>query len=150
MEDLEGIVKIKLINENGHIPVRATSESAGFDIYSSEDTVIESGEYKAVSTGFSMEMKSGMEAQIRPRSGLAAKHGITVLNSPGTIDSDYRGEVKILLINHSRECFNIKKGERIAQMIFSKVIDVNIIQSENLNSSVRGEGGFGSTGIHKL
>ena len=93
-------------------------------------------------------MQKGMEAQIRPRSGLAVKHGLTVLNAPGTIDADYRGEIKVALINHSNEDFLIKKGMRIAQMVFSSIIDVNLILSDQLSVTERNAGGFGSTGLN--
>ncbi|HBD94434.1 MAG: deoxyuridine 5'-triphosphate nucleotidohydrolase [Spirochaetes bacterium GWF1_31_7] len=150
METLNSDVKIKLLDINAHIPVKASIEAAGYDIYSGENTILEPGEYKAISTGFSLEMHSGMEAQVRPRSGLALKHGVTVLNSPGTIDSDYRGEVKIILINHSKNPFEIKIGERIAQLVFSKIMNICLIQTNSLAQTKRGDGGFGSTGIHTI
>ncbi len=142
--DISLLVK-KLCN-NAYLPEKATNGSAGYDLRSIDDTVINPGEYKAISTGIAIEMPLDIEAQIRPRSGLAFKHGITVLNSPGTIDSDYRGEIKIALINHSNETFNITSGMKIAQMIFSKVISVSISTRDELTQSDRGEGGFGSTG----
>jgi dUTP pyrophosphatase len=141
------MVKIKLLNSNGKIPEKATEHAAGFDLFSAEDITIESGKYKLISTAFSMEMENGFEAQVRPRSGLAIKHGITVLNAPGTIDSDYRGEVKVALINHSQTNFKIEKGMRIAQMIFSKIENITFIETEELSDTSRGTGGFGSTGL---
>jgi len=141
-------VKIKLLNSDARIPVKSTEHSAGFDVFSCENIIIKSKEFKLISTGFSIEMPFDMEAQVRPRSGLAIKNGITVLNSPGTIDADYRGEVKIILINHSENDFNIKIGDRLAQMVFSKVINIKFEESDELGESIRGAGGFGSTGVN--
>lgn len=128
------------------LPRKATPGSAGYDICSSQDIMLLPGDFTKVSTGIKLSLPSNCEVQIRPRSGLAFKHGITVLNSPGTIDSDYRGEVCILLINHGKEPFHIEIGMRIAQMIFSKVIPIRFNLKESLNESDRGTGGFGSTG----
>jgi len=100
-----------------------------------------------IPTGFAMALPAGYEAQIRPRSGLAYKHGVTCLNTPGTIDADYRGEVKVLLINHGQDAFTITRGERIAQMIISPITQPNFLQVEDLDETLRGEGGFGSTGV---
>lgn len=141
------IVKVKLLNSDALFPQRATKHSAGFDICSTEEILLKKHEYALISTGLSLEMKEGTEAQVRPRSGLAVRHGITVLNSPGTIDSDYRGEVKVALINHSNEDFLIEKGMRIAQLIFSQVLDVSLEAAEELSDTARGKGGFGSTGM---
>lgn len=140
-------VKVKLLNSEARVPEKATTHSAGFDICSAEELLLKKHEYALISTGISLEMNAGMEAQVRPRSGLAVKHGITVLNSPGTIDSDYRGEVKVALINHSNEDFLIEKGMRIAQLIFSQVLAVRLEAAENLTETARGQGGFGSTGL---
>lgn len=150
MEFLNDIcnVKIKLISPNAKLPVRSTEESAGFDLFSTEKVILKSREFKAISTGIILEMPINMEAQVRPRSGLAFRHGVTVLNSPGTIDSDYRGEVKVILINHSDRDFEINIGDRVAQMVFSKVIKVDFVETTELSESQRGEGGFGSTGIN--
>jgi dUTP pyrophosphatase len=139
-------LKIKKLNSEAVIPAYQTKEAAGFDLHSIEDVVINPGERKLIGTGLAFEIEFGYEVQIRPRSGLAFKHGITVLNSPGTIDSDYRGEIKVLLINHSNSPFEIKKGERIAQAVVAPVIQAEIIEVEELSSTDRGEGGFGSTG----
>jgi dUTP pyrophosphatase len=139
-------LKIKKLNSEAVIPAYQTKEAAGFDLHSIEDAVINPGERKLIGTGLAFEIEFGYEVQIRPRSGLAFKHGITVLNSPGTIDSDYRGEIKVLLINHSNSPFEIKKGERIAQAVVAPVIQAEIIEVEELSSTDRGEGGFGSTG----
>jgi dUTP pyrophosphatase len=141
-------IRIKLLNTEAKLPLKATEHSSGFDLVSCEDITINKHSYGMVSTGISIELDPGMEAQVRPRSGLAIKHGITVLNSPGTIDADYRGEVKVLLINHSDQDFLISKGMRIAQMVFAVVTDVQLEESSDISDTVRGAGGFGSTGIH--
>ena len=139
-------LKIKKLNPKAIIPAYQTKGAAGFDLHSIEDVILKPGERKLIGTGLAFEIEYGYEVQIRPRSGLAFKHGITVLNSPGTIDSDYRGEIKVLLINHSNEEFEIKKGDRIAQAIVAPVIQAEIIEVEELSETKRGEGGFGSTG----
>ena len=139
-------LKIKKLNPEAIIPAYQTKEAAGFDLHSIENVVLKPGERKLIGTGLAFEIEYGYEVQIRPRSGLAFKHGITVLNSPGTIDSDYRGEIKVLLINHSDEEFEIKKGDRIAQAVVAPVIQAEIVEVEELSSTERGEGGFGSTG----
>ena len=143
------MIDINIINESTNAtPVLATAGSAGVDIraYLNEKIILNPLERKLIPTGLKVEIPLGYEIQIRPRSGLAYKHGITVLNSPGTIDSDYRGEIGVLLINLSNEAFEIKNGERIAQMILAKHEVPNFIQLKELSSSARGEGGFGSTG----
>ncbi|MCA0754087.1 dUTP diphosphatase [Paenibacillus sp. N4] len=136
-------------NEDIAIPRKMSEWAAGFDLQAavSEPVVLQPGERKLIPTGFAMAMPGELEAQIRPRSGLAYKHGITCLNSPGTIDADYRGEVKVLLINLGQEPFTIIRGERIAQMLFQIVPAVSIIESEDLPETVRGAGGFGHTGV---
>ncbi|MDD2678773.1 MAG: dUTP diphosphatase [Candidatus Nanoarchaeia archaeon] len=139
-------LKIKKLDENAIIPKYKTPESAGMDLSSTIDETIDSMEIKLIPTGLSIEMEKGYEAQVRPRSGIALK-GITVVNSPGTIDSDYRGEIKIILMNLGKEEFKIVKGDRIAQLIISKVEQAMIEESGELNSTERGDGGFGSTGI---
>ena len=139
-------LKLKKLSPLALIPQYQTSQSAGFDLHSIEDIVLLPGERKLISTGLSFEIPQGYEIQIRPRSGLAYKHGISVLNSPGTIDSDYRGEIKVLLINYSDEEFEIKLGDRIAQAIIQKVIQAQFIEVDSLNNTERGDGGFGSTG----
>jgi len=122
--------------------------AAGFDLHAavSESVVLAPGERALIPSGFAMAMPRELEAQIRPRSGLAYKHGITCLNSPGTIDADYRGEVKVLLINLGQEPFTIERGERIAQMVFQRVPQVSLEEVEELSDTSRGEGGFGHTG----
>ncbi len=111
-----------------------------------KDIEIASGKTALIPTGLFFELPQDMEAQIRPRSGLAFKHGITVLNSPGTIDSDYRGEIKVLLINHSDTPFTIQNGERIAQVIFAKVTQISWVETQNISQTERGAGGYGHTG----
>jgi len=122
--------------------------AAGFDLHAAvpEPVVLAPGERALIPSGFAMAMPRELEAQIRPRSGLAYKHGITCLNSPGTIDADYRGEVKVLLINLGQEPFTIVRGERIAQMVFQRVPQVSLEEVEELSDTSRGEGGFGHTG----
>jgi dUTP pyrophosphatase len=122
--------------------------AAGFDLHAavSETLVLEPGQRALVPTGFAMAMPKELEAQVRPRSGLAYKHGITCLNSPGTIDADYRGEVKVLLINLGSEPFAVKRGERIAQIVFQRLPQVSLTEVDELPETVRGEGGFGHTG----
>jgi dUTP pyrophosphatase len=137
---------VKKLSELAQIPQYQTAESAGFDLHSVEDVVLEAGERKLIGTGLSFEIPKGYEIQIRPRSGLAYKYGISVLNSPGTIDSDYRGEIKVLLINHSDTSFEIKVGDRIAQGVIQEVIQSSFEEVENLSETERGSGGFGSTG----
>ena len=131
------------------LPTYATAQSAGVDLMAaiSEPFHIEPFERKLIPTGFSLALPQGYEAQIRPRSGLALKHGLSVLNSPGTIDSDFRGEVKIALINLGKKDFEIKTGERIAQIIVSKIEQLEIEEVQSLSQTDRGEGGFGSTGL---
>jgi len=130
------------------LPHYATEKSAGMDLRAalSEPITIKSGEVKIIPAGIAIALPNGMEAQIRPRSGLAAKSGITVLNSPGTIDADYRGEIKVILINHSNEDFTITRGMRIAQMVIVKYEHITLQKVDSLDNTERGEGGFGSTG----
>lgn len=136
-------------NEDIAVPRKMSEWAAGFDLQAAvaEPLTLEPGERALVPTGFAMAMPKELEAQIRPRSGLAFKHGITCLNSPGTIDADYRGEVKVLLINHGAEPFTITRGERIAQMVFQEVPSVAIEEASELPDTVRGAGGFGHTGV---
>ncbi|MFC3250591.1 dUTP diphosphatase [Paenibacillus sepulcri] len=136
-------------NEELVLPRRMSELAAGFDLQAAVDepVTLAPGERKLIPTGFSMAMPAELEAQIRPRSGLAYKHGITCLNSPGTIDADYRGEVKVLLVNLGEEPFVIERGERIAQMLFQIVPAIKITEAEELPDTVRGAGGFGHTGV---
>lgn len=141
-------VKIKLLDPCAALPKYATEGSSGMDLYAcvKEPVRIEPLERVVVPTGLSIEIPEGFEAQVRPRSGLAAKYGITILNSPGTVDSDYRGELKVILVNLSKEPYIITPGERIAQLVFVKVEKVEWEVVESLSESKRGGGGFGSTG----
>jgi dUTP pyrophosphatase len=143
-------MNIKIINKSAHpLPAYETSASAGMDLRAdlTETIILAPMERKLIPTGLFMELPIGFEAQIRPRSGLALKHGISILNSPGTIDADYRGEIKILLINFSDANFEIGNGDRIAQMIIAKHEQVNWEEVEILTDTVRGAGGYGHTGL---
>lgn len=144
------MIKIKVINE-GHqpLPAYATPQSAGLDLRANIDSsiVLQPLERRLVPTGLCIALPEGFEAQIRPRSGLALKHGITVLNSPGTIDADYRGEVMVLLINFSNEPFTVNDGERIAQMVVARHEQVEMEVVKTLDETERGTGGYGHTGV---
>ena len=143
-------MNIKIINtSNNDLPAYETAHAAGMDLraFLSESIVLKANTRAIIPTGLFMEIPVGFEAQVRPRSGLAYKNGITVLNSPGTIDADYRGEVGVILINLSNENFAINNGERIAQLVFAKVEQAEWLEVEILSDTHRGEGGFGSTGV---
>ncbi|MGB5205994.1 dUTP diphosphatase [Eudoraea sp.] len=143
-------MKIKIINKSDHaIPEYETPASAGMDLRAniSESITLQPLERAVVKTGLFLEIPVGYEAQVRPRSGLAAKKGITVLNAPGTVDADYRGEIGVILVNLSKEEFTIVNGERIAQLVISSHERAEWIETEILTETTRGEGGFGSTGI---
>ncbi|MCL1942937.1 MAG: dUTP diphosphatase [Candidatus Azobacteroides sp.] len=142
-------MNVKIINKSKHpLPSYSTNLSAGMDLRANLDeaVVLKPLERKLIPTGLFIELPEGYEAQIRPRSGLAVKHGIGVLNSPGTIDADYRGEICVILINLSNDAFEIKDGERICQMIVAAHETVNWIEADMLNETDRGKGGFGHTG----
>lgn len=142
---------IRIINKGRHpLPSYATSHSAGMDLRANleKPVILEPGQRVLIPTGLFLELPEGTEAQVRPRSGLAFKHGITVLNSPGTIDADYRGEVGVLLINHGHEAFEVKDGERIAQLVIARYERANLLEVTDLASSARGAGGFGHTGTN--
>ena len=145
------ILKIKKLENFRELtlPKYETAGSAGMDLTASidEDIIIKSGEIKLIKTGIAIALEKGFEAQIRPRSGLALKNGITVLNTPGTIDSDYRGEICVILINHSKLDFVVSRGMRIAQMIIAKYEQAKINEVVNLDDTARGTSGFGSTGV---
>ena len=128
------------------LPVYATSGAAGMDVVSAEDVTIAPGARHAVATGLAMAIPPGFEIQVRPRSGLALKHGITVPNTPGTIDSDYRGELKVILINLGSEPFEIRRGDRVAQLVLAPVVQAGWVEVDELDDTARGAGGFGSTG----
>jgi len=141
-------IKIKKIKESAILPHYAHKGDAGVDIYSIENYVLRPGQRILVSTGLSMAIPKGYEGQIRPKSGLALKHGITTCNSPGTIDSGYRGEIRVIVINHGSEEFKIEKETKIAQMIFNKVEEAEFEEVEELENTRRGNEGFGSTGLN--
>jgi dUTP pyrophosphatase len=132
--------------EGLELPAYETEHAAGMDLRAAEAAILPPGGRALVATGFAIALPHGFEAQVRPRSGLAAKHGVTVLNAPGTIDADYRGEIKVILINHGAEAFAIKRGDRIAQMIVAPVTQIKLSEQASLSDTARGAGGFGSTG----
>ena len=144
-------MNVRIVNKSSNdLPGYQTEYSAGMDLRANtdEDIIIKPLERVMVPTGLFIELPESYEAQIRPRSGLAAKHGITVLNSPGTIDADYRGEIKVILVNLSNDEFTLKPGERICQMIVAKHETVGWVETDSLTETVRGEGGFGHTGVN--
>ena len=149
MIDVDGGDRIPVIKFSGPQPRYQTIGSAGADVSSSEDAVIPAGGWTIVSTGLFLEVPRGYECQVRSRSGLAAREGVFVLNSPGTIDSDYRGELKVILANMGKSDFLVNKGDRIAQLVFTSVPPVIFHENkrESFSSTTRGSGGFGSTGI---
>ncbi len=130
-----------------NLPARATAGAAGADLVAAEEATIAPGSVHAVATGIALAIPEGYEGQVRPRSGLALKHGVTVLNAPGTIDADYRGEVKVILINHGSVPFRIARGDRIAQLVVAPVTATRFERVEALTDTARGTGGFGSTGV---
>ena len=142
-------ILIKKLHSDVNLPAYETSGSSGMDLqaYISEEIILKPGERKLIPTGLSIAIPENLEIQIRPRSGLAYQKGISVVNTPGTIDSDYRGEIKVLLINLGKEDFIIKKFERIAQMVVCPITKVVLSETNDLPDTIRGEGGFGSTGV---
>ena len=143
-------MKVEVVNLSSHeLPKYSTSESAGLDLRAEllSPINLKPGQRSLIPTGLKIALPTGYEAQVRPRSGLAYKHGITVLNSPGTIDADYRGELGVILINHGSESFTIENGERIAQLIIAKFVQIDWDEVLDLSTTSRGEGGFGSTGV---
>ena len=142
-------VQVKIINRSSHaLPRYETSSSAGLDVRSNEkeNIVLQPGERRLIPTGLYLELPEGIECQVRPRSGLALKKGVTVLNAPGTVDADYRGEVGVILINMSQQAVEIEAGERVAQLVFARYEQVNWQEVNILSETERGSGGFGSTG----
>ncbi|MDQ3334700.1 MAG: dUTP diphosphatase [Myxococcota bacterium] len=141
-------VQIKKLRPDAIVPRYMSELAAGLDLAAAIDgpITIEPGDRVAIATGLAMALPPGFEAQVRPRSGLAKKHGITIVNAPGTIDADYRGEVQVLVINHGREPVRIAPGDRIAQMVIAPVVQAQIEEVEELGETARGAGGFGSTG----
>jgi dUTP pyrophosphatase len=129
------------------LPEYATAHAAGLDLVAAADVEIAPMGRAVVPTGVALELPEGFEAQVRPRSGLAARHGVTVLNAPGTIDADYRGEVQVLLVNLGAQPFSVSRGMRIAQLVIAPVVRANLVEAEALDATVRGARGFGSTGI---
>lgn len=140
-------LKIELVHLDAKMPLQARAGDAGMDLFSVVDVVLQPGERALVGTGIKIELPFGYEAQVRPRSGLALKHGVTVLNSPGTVDAGYRGEVGVILINHGTKPFAVEKGMRVAQMVIQQVPEVELVAVESVNDSERGEQGFGSSGL---
>ena len=140
-------LKVKLINEKAILPGYAHPGDAGLDLFSVEKKTIAPGESALIGTGIIIQLPANTEAQVRPRSGLALNHRVTVLNTPGTIDHGYRGEVKVILINHGKAPFVVEQGMKIAQMVIQSVLTVDVMQVDELSETRRGEGGFGSTGL---
>lgn len=150
-EVLAQLTEVRITNKGKHpLPSYATAHSAGMDLRANLEApvVLAPGQRALIPTGLYLELPEGTEAQVRPRSGLAFKHGVTVLNSPGTIDADYRGEVGVLLINHGQEPFTVNDGERVAQLVVATYVRVSLAESADLRASERGAGGFGHTGTH--
>ena len=139
-------VQITCIHDDAVIPKYAHDNDAGVDLYSCEDATLKPGERKLIKTGIKIAVPEGYEAQVRPRSGLAIKHGLSICNTPGTVDAGYRGEICVILINHGQEKFQVEKGMRICQMIFNKVEQAEFEEVDELDQTTRGEGGFGHTG----
>ena len=146
-------VEVRIEKEEGcedlPLPKAASKYASGIDLFSAQQEIIEigPGERKLISTGIKIALPTGYEAQVRPRSGLAYRYGITVLNSPGTIDSDYRGVIKVILINHGKDKYFVNRGDRIAQLVIQKVFQPILVETEELDKTKRGKGGFGHTGL---
>jgi dUTP pyrophosphatase len=139
-------LRVKRVTADAALPLYAHAGDAGLDLHASVDLAIAAGGTASVSTGIAVELPAGTEGQIRPRSGLALKHAVTVLNAPGTIDEGYRGEIAVLLINHGRQAFHVTRGMRIAQLVVQRRCDVTVVEVDALSDTDRGSGGFGSTG----
>lgn len=144
-------IKIALLSDLAQIPEYSTDHSSGMDIKAAvgKPIKIKSGQICLVPTGLALEIPPGYEGQVRPRSGLAIKYGISIVNAPGTIDADYRGEVGVILINLGKKDFTIRPGDRIAQLVISPVVKAKLVKTKSLNNTVRGKGGFGHTGVGK-
>lgn len=140
-------LNVKLIDEKAILPHYAHPGDAGLDLFSIETKEILPGESALISTGIVIELPENTEAQIRPRSGLALKHQVTLLNTPGTIDYGYRGEIKVIMINHGKKAFIVEQGMKIAQMVIKPLLTVDIVRVDQLTETKRGQGGFGSTGL---
>ena len=141
-------IEVQKIKDNAIIPKYAHEGDAGVDLYSTEEYLLKPGERVLVSTGIKVAIPKGYEAQIRPKSGLALKHGISVVNTPGTIDSGYRGEVGVIAVNLGKEEYKIEKGKKVAQMVINKVEEAEFEEVDELDETSRNDGGFGSTGLH--
>lgn len=139
-------VLVKRLKDNATLPTYMTNGSSGLDLYSAEEKIIPPGKWEVISTGIAVEIPYGYEGEVRSRSGIAKDHGIFVLNSPGTIDSDYRGEVKVILMNLGEESFKVNIGDRIAQLVISPVVKAEVLEVEELSNTERNAGGFGHTG----
>jgi dUTP pyrophosphatase len=139
-------IKIKRNASQARMPQQVHKGDAGWDLFSLETQCLKPGERTAIKTGLALELPPGWECQLRPKSGLALHHGITLLNAPATIDQGYRGEIRVIVINHGKKEFCVKAGEKIAQMVFKKVEEVELKETENLTETTRGEKGFGSSG----
>lgn len=139
-------LKVKKLVDHAILPRYAHPGDAGLDLFAAEAVTLAAGASGLVKTGISVQLPEGTEAQVRPRSGLALKHAVTVLNSPGTVDEGYRGEVGVIMINHGRDDFHIEQGMKIAQMLVKPVYTVEVVEASELSDTTRGEGGFGSTG----
>lgn len=140
-------VKILKLHDLAVVPAYKYHGDSGLDLYSIEEQILQPGDVKLIQTGIAIELPEGTEAQIRPRSGLALKNSVTVLNTPGTVDASYRGEIGVILINHGKNPFHVQQGMRIAQMVITPVIKAEIEQVNSLDETTRGSGGFGSTGV---
>ncbi len=146
MADLP-LIRFQRLSPHARLPVQAHPGDAGMDLQAAEALTLAPGARALVKTGLAVEIPPGMEGQVRPRSGLALKHGVTLLNTPGTVDAGYRGEIGVILINHGGEPFVVEPGMRIAQIVFAVVAPVQVAEAGTLGESVRGSGGFGSTGV---
>jgi len=142
-------LKVTRLTEDALLPEYAHPGDAGLDLFAVENVKIQPGEIQMVRTGIAIELPSNTEGQVRPRSGLAAKYGVSVLNSPGTIDESYRGEICVIMINHGKRPFTVEKGMRIAQLVISPIIRVEVKEAKKLSQTTRGTKGFGSTGLKK-
>ena len=139
-------LRVRRLAETAILPSYAHPNDAGLDLHAAVDAVIDPGQVASISTGIAVELPSGTEAQVRPRSGLALKHAVTVLNAPGTIDEGYRGEIGVVLINHGQSAFRVERGMRIAQLVVQPRLEVDVVEADVLTDTERGRGGFGSTG----
>ena len=139
-------LRVKRLTPSATLPARAHPGDAGLDLCSAVDLDIPPGETRLVGTGLAIDLPPGTEAQVRPRSGLALKHRVTVLNTPGTIDEGYRGEVGVILINHGHAVFEVRRGVKVAQLVIQPTLEIEVVERATLSDTVRGDGGFGSTG----